>query len=111
RDLEIRTLIETIASLRNGTLHVSSEFREWLIQEDIYFDTGENYLRNQNETVRKKLIEENPVLPFAFILYEEDIERIQSTEIEVRVRHLVPLLSHSDIATGYLMKGNTIKFS
>src|SRR5690606_16613835 len=33
-DLGVRTLAETISSLKNGTLHVSSEFREWLIQED-----------------------------------------------------------------------------
>lgn len=96
-DLNSHTHSDTIAALNNGTLHVSKEFRQWLINEDIVFETGENYLRKQPANIRNNLVQQNPILPFAFLLYDEDLERLASMDIGCNPHQMVPLFSYSDL--------------
>jgi len=107
-DLTVMTLRETIASLENGTLHVSKEFRQWLINNDIDFQTGENYLRKQNLGIRNSLVEQNPILPFAFLLYDDDIEKLKSMDMALKINQMVPILSYSDINKTYSVDGNAV---
>lgn len=108
-DLDVRTIKENITSLKNGTLHVSKEFRELLINKDIVFETGENYLRKQSEVIRGRLVKGNPILPFAFILYEEDIAKLKEINIELNINQIIPLLSYSDINQNYTADGNMVQ--
>lgn len=107
-DLDIRTINENIISLKNGTLHVSKEFREFLINKDISFETGENYLRKQSIDIRRKLTKENPILPFSFILYEEEIEKLKNLDINLNIHQMVPVLSYSDLNKTCNSDGNLV---
>ena len=110
RDLELNshTIKETISSLKNGTLHVSKDFSQWLINQDIQFETGENYLRKLSSSIRDSLVRQNPFLPFSFLLYDDDLEKLNSMDIDCRTHQMVPLLSYSNINESMVVKGNTV---
>lgn len=109
-DLHVQSLNETIQSLKRGTLHVSKEFRQWLIDHDIEFETGENYLQKQNAGIRENLIKQNPILPYAFLLYDEDLEKLKTTNIDCQTHEMVPLLSYGSINKPLSTEGNTVAF-
>lgn len=108
-DLNVRTTGETMTALKNGTLHVSNQFREWLIHQDIAFETGENYLRNQSSEIRSHLVKQNPILPFAFLLYDEDIEQLKEMEVGLNIQQMVPILSYSDINRTYAVESHWVQ--
>lgn len=106
--LNIHTIKETIASLKDGTLHVSKEFSQWLINEDIEFETGENYLRKQKAHIRDRLVQDNPILPFSFLLYDDGIEKLKTMEIGCKTHQMVPILSLSAINETFMVDGNSV---
>jgi hypothetical protein len=107
-DLNSHTIKETIASLKDGTLHVSKEFSQWLINQDIEFETGENYLRKQPSHIRDSLVKQNPILPFAFLLYDDDIEKLKTMEIGCNTHQMVPILSYSDVMEPFIVEGGSV---
>ncbi len=108
--LNIQIATEKIESLKSGTLHVSKEFRQWLINQDFDFETGENYLRKQSESIKRSLVQRNPILPYAFLLYDEDIEKLKTMEVTCKTHQMVPILSYSDINEALTVSGNTVLF-
>jgi len=75
----LSSIKKTIDSLKKGTLHVSEEFALFLENSDINFETGENYLRKQPIDIRAELLKNIPLLPYSFILTDEDIKTIYDT--------------------------------
>lgn len=84
---------ETAAMLKNGTLHVSNDFADFLKTSEIEFETGETYLRNQKKEIRDRLVEKNPLLPFSFILREEGMKQLAAAAPELPVYQPVPLIT------------------
>ncbi len=108
-DINIRTLNENIESLKKGTLHVSKEFSDFLQNHGFDFETGENYLRKQKKNIRTDLVDKNPILPYAFIMYDDDIKRLKQMSIDINIRQPVPIISYSDVGQKYNIEGNLIK--
>jgi hypothetical protein len=104
---EYHSLNETITALQNGTLHVSNEFRQWLINEDIDFETGENYLRKQSAAIRKELVKQNPILPYAFLIYDEDLEKVKFGT-GFPVHQMVPVLSYKTVNQSFAVNGRLV---
>jgi hypothetical protein len=107
-DLNSHTIKDTIATLVDGNLHVSKEFSQWLINQDIEFETGENYLRKQPSHIRDSLVQQNPILPFAFLLYDDDIEKLMAMEISCKTHQMVPILSYSDVMETFIVEGGSV---
>lgn len=110
-DFYKKTINDKITSLKEGTFHVSKEFRQWLINNNIDFETGENYLRKQEENIRNKLINQNPMLPYAFILYEDDIKKLKSMGLNININQIVPILTYGDINESYIVKGKEVEIN
>ncbi|MBK5251231.1 MAG: hypothetical protein JJE29_01085 [Peptostreptococcaceae bacterium] len=108
-DLDVRVMRENIDSLRDGSLHVSKEFKQWLINHDIGFETGENYLRKQKPERRGALTSKNPMLPFSFLLYEDDIASIGTMEIGIDMHQMVPIMSYGDVKNKFDSEGNLLQ--
>jgi chromosome segregation ATPase len=106
--LNSHTIKENIASLKEGTLHVSKEFSQWLVNQDIEFETGEKYLRKQPAHIRESLVQQNPILPFSFLLYDEDIERLKTMEISCKTHQMVPILSYGNINETFIVEGQSV---
>ncbi len=109
-DIQVQSLHETIESLKRGTLHVSKEFRQWLIDHDIEFETGENYLQKQTASIRESLIGQNPLLPYAFLLYDDDLEQLKTLDIDCKTYEMVPLFSYSQLNHSFAAEGKTVAF-
>lgn len=103
-----KSVNDKILSLKEGTYHVSKEFREWLNNNNIDFETGENYLRKQEQSIRNKLINQNPMLPYAYIMYEDDIKKIESMDLDININQVVPMLSYKDINEIYEVSGKEV---
>ncbi len=106
-----KTVNDKIISLKEGTYHVSKEFRQWLSNKGIDYETGENYLRKQEESIRNKLIIQNPMLPYAFIMYDDDIKKIESMNLDININQVVPLLSYKDINESYTVMGKEVEIN
>ena len=91
RELEKKS--ETAGKLKNGTLHVSTDFTEFLKTSGIEFETGETYLRNQKKEIRDCLVKNNPLLPFSFILREEGLGQLKAITLDIPVYQPVPLIT------------------
>lgn len=106
---QIHSHSETIESLNSGTLHVSKEFSQWLTHQDIEFETGENYLRNQEPSIRAALISKNPILPYSFLLYEDDVKRLEEMDIDISIQQMVPILSFNQIDQTLVVKDHSVQ--
>ncbi len=67
---------ENLLSLKNGRLHVPAELVTLFSDLDISYDTGETYLRGLPADLCQKMLQNNPLLPYAFILSRSEIARV-----------------------------------
>jgi hypothetical protein len=81
---------EALRSLKTGRLHIPQEWAEVLAGLDIEYDTGESYLRSQTPAIRQRLIEGNPILPYAFIMSGADIDRMAAVVADMKARRVIP---------------------
>lgn len=93
---------ESLFSLKNGRLHIPEEIVSLLADQDIPYDTGEAYLRNQSPEIRQKLLAGNPALPYALILARENIERLAQAMSNLTLRRVIPLIAYEDLGISLL---------
>jgi len=74
---EERSLNKRKKAMENGTLHVSEEYRDFLVKNDVQFNTGENYLQKLPYEKREELLSGQPLLPYAFLLTPEELEKVK----------------------------------
>jgi len=99
---------ETAGMLKNGTLHVSTDFAEFLKTSGIEFETGETYLRNQKKEIRDCLVENNPLLPFSFIIREEGLEQLKAIAPDLPIYQPVPLITFDMLDMHLETKGRLV---
>ncbi|MGI6119532.1 MAG: hypothetical protein ACOYIB_03005 [Desulfosporosinus sp.] len=106
---------ENLLSLKNGRLHVPAELVTLLSDLDISYDTGETYLRGLPADLCQKMLKNNPLLPYAFILTRSEIARVADamenlTEQEtlnqqenlthkedLTLKRVIPFISYEDL--------------
>ncbi|MDR3601650.1 MAG: hypothetical protein P4L49_14415, partial [Desulfosporosinus sp.] len=89
---------ESLASLKNGRLHIPEEIISILANQDIQYDTGETYLRNQPLEIRQTLLAGNPVLPYAIILAREKIGLLAQSMSRMTLRRVIPIIAYEDLS-------------
>jgi len=88
---------DSLASLKNGRLHIPEEIIAVLANQDLQYDTGETYLRNQPVEIRQTMLANNPVLPYALILARENIERLAQSMNRMTLRRIIPIIAYEDL--------------
>ena len=88
---------ESLSSLKNGRLHIPEELVALLANQDIPYDTGETYLRNQPPEIRQTLLTRNPVLPYALILARENIKILAQSMSSLTMRRVIPIIAYEDL--------------
>lgn len=94
---ELTNTRKTIDALKKGILHVPEEFAVFLEANDINFNTGESYLGKQTPEIRERLLESIPLLPYSFILTDDDIEKLKYIYPEHPVYQLIPVISYGSL--------------
>jgi len=92
---EIRNLKKRESALKNGILHVSEEYQDYLKKSGVLFETGESYLQSQTSEIRQKLLKSIPLLPYAFLMTEEELEKVKSQRLERSLLQPVPVMAYS----------------
>ncbi len=105
---ELSGIGKTVESLKKGTLHASEEYALFLETNDINFETGENYLRKQRQEIREKLLYNIPLLPYAFILTDDDMAKLRELYPERPLYQLVPLISYGNLNETLDSEGKTV---
>lgn len=100
---------EDILELEQGGIHNSREIREMLENADIGYITGEEYLRKQDEKYQKELLEKNPILPYCYLVSEEELEKINTLDIKEEINKLSPIITHSDASKMLKKEKNTVE--
>lgn len=105
---ELSGIRKTVESLKKGTLHTAEEYALFLETNDINFETGENYLRKQEQEIRERLLDNIPLLPYAFILTDEDMAKLRELYPERPVYQLVPVISYGSLNETLDSDGKTV---
>ena len=105
---EAEEITKTLDSLSHGTLHVPDDFASLLEEHDFNFETGENYLRKQPTDIRERLLENIPLLPYSFIMTQEEIERLKDFCPDHPVYQLIPLISYNGLNDVFLSSGSLV---
>jgi len=100
---------ESLASLKNGRLHIPEEIIVILTNQDIQYDTGETYLRNQPLEIRQTLLANNPVLPYALILARENIELLAQSMNRMTMRRVIPIIAYEDLSTSFISQDRLVQ--
>lgn len=88
---------EGLSSLKNERLHIPGELADLLASFDIQFDTGEAYLRRLDTDIRQQMLEQNPILPFAFIVSQADLDRVAQFMDKITLRRIIPFVTYEDL--------------
>lgn len=107
----ISSILKNIYSIKKGTLHLPDEFVDFLVEEDILFETGENYLKNHEEGIRKSLIKKNPMLPFTFIFDDFNLEKLKNCKFDLSIYQVIPLTTYSQLNNTHNISNRTVEFS
>ncbi len=88
---------DSLAALENERLHTPEELAALLNDLDIQYDTGEAHLRRMPPEIREKVLEGNPVLPYAFIMARADLDRLAGAVSGLTMRRAVPFVAYEDL--------------
>ncbi len=98
---------ETLRDCESGNLHTSRRFGELLSQAGIGFDTGETYLRNMPSESRDAYLEQNPMLPFCFLVSRKDLLNLSLPETEP-LNRICPVMAYEDVTAPCGAKDNIV---
>jgi len=90
---------ETLSSLKSGRMHTPEELAAIFAGLDIQYDTGESYLRALPPENRRRMLEGNPVLPYAFIVSRTDMDLVARSVNSITLRRVIPLIAYEDLGT------------
>ena len=105
----IDRLKEYLKDLENGGIHNSREVRKVLEEANIGYMLGEEYLKNQQEEYRKELLENNPLLPYCYIIAQDDLEKIKTLKIEENSNKLAPIITHASLNKKVTKEGQIVQ--
>ena len=98
---------ETLRDCKSGNLHTSRRFGELLSRAGIGFDTGETYLKNIPQQDRDVYLEQNPMLPFCFLVSKKDLLNFSLPETEP-LNRICPVMAYEDITSPCNAKDNIV---
>ena len=96
---EIQSLEKRKSAMEKGILHVSQEFFDHLRESGIEFDTGEHYLQKQSMEIRSKLLKSIPLLPYAFLMTEVELEKLKYHLPAHPLLQPVPVITYGSLET------------
>ena len=101
---------EILYSLKNGGIHVELELGKILDKNNIEYETGEEYLKEQPYEFQQKLLKKNPMLPYCYIILKsKDYEKIEELAINEEINRLTPIILYEDIETDFKPKNKLIQ--
>lgn len=93
--MEISELEKQIHGIENGVSYLPASLTSLLEEHNLPCYTGEKYLREINEEDKKRLLLENPLLPYALIATEKEIALIEQLASDMELSQIIPVVRHN----------------
>jgi len=93
--MEISELERQIHGIEKGVSYLPASFLSLLQEQNLPCYTGEKYLREIDEETKKKLIDNNPLLPYAIIATEKEIPLIEQLASDMELSQIIPIIPFS----------------
>lgn len=87
--------------LNKKQLHIAHEFAGLLEENGIDYQTGEDFLSNQPSEYFNSLISANPMLPYCFIVSDNDFRKVLNIGNGFSVDRICPVIRKSSIETSF----------
>ena len=88
---------EMLSNLENGGIHVQTSLGKMLKNQKIDYETGEEYLKNQNDKYQEQVLSKNPMLPYCYIVKQKDYEKIEKICTDEELTRLTPIITYENI--------------
>lgn len=95
-DMEINELLKMINGINEGISYLPVSLAKIMKEKNIEIYTGESYLRELSIANRKKIIANNPLLPYGIIVTDKESEIISELLEGVELSQLVPIFNHNN---------------
>lgn len=93
--MEISELEKQIHSIEKGVSYLPVSLISRMEEQNLPCYTGEKYLREIDEEDKKKLLIENPLLPYALIATEKEISLIEHLVADMELSQIIPVIRHN----------------
>ncbi|HBR02917.1 MAG TPA: hypothetical protein DD738_09925, partial [Ruminiclostridium sp.] len=90
----LHNLLALTEDLRSGRYHIQGEWIDYLVDANIPFQTGEDYLRGINGSDRVRLLYSMPLLPYSIILTPDDLARLPENLDDRVQRSIIPFITY-----------------
>lgn len=109
--IELDKKQEILYKLKDGGVHIDLEVGTVLDKNNIQYETGENYLKNQSQEFQKKILQKNPILPYAYIIFDEkDYNRVEELINNKVLNRITPIILSKDIGKDLKVQSGFVSF-
>lgn len=95
--MEIVDLEKRIRGIETGENYLPAKLLTTMRENNLEPFTGEKYLREASEEQKLKLLQNNPLLPYALIVTEKEQELLRSLTSEQDFNQIVPIIRYKEI--------------
>ncbi len=108
--MEIVDLEKRIHGIETGESYLPAKLLTIMRENSLEPYTGEKYLREADEEQRLKLLQNNPLLPYALIVTEKEQELLKALIAEQDFSQIVPIIRYREIEQNADMASIKISF-
>ena len=94
--MEINEIEKQIHGIRTGVSYLPASFAALLKDNNLECYTGEKYLREIDEDIKKSLIAKNPLLPYAILATEKEIPLIEGIAGNMDIGQIIPMIRYNN---------------
>ena len=95
---EEQKLSEMVDGIENNKVYQPKNLLKYLDDNDIYYNTGENYLNNLSEKNRLAVLESDPMIPFSIIVDKKDYSLINEAYLQnAFLRQIIPVTTYDKL--------------
>ncbi len=92
---EEQKLSEMVEGIENNKVYHPKNLLKYLDDNDIYYNTGENYLNNLSEKNRLLVLENDPMIPFSIIVDKKDYSILSEAYLQnAFLRQIIPVTTY-----------------
>ncbi|MCK9225650.1 MAG: hypothetical protein M0Q02_11305, partial [Candidatus Muirbacterium halophilum] len=93
---DIKLIENIIKGIKQNSLHIDQNIIDILINNNIEFETGENFIKNQKKDNRNSLLEKNPLLAYSIILKKDQINKVKDVFKDKFIKSSIPLFFYEN---------------
>jgi energy-coupling factor transporter ATP-binding protein EcfA2 len=94
--MSIGDIDKLLNGIEEGASYLPPRLTALLREHNLPCYTGEQYLKELNDSQRRELLDSNPLLPYALILTDKEFNKISELLLDEEISQLVPTIRYQD---------------